>query len=204
MVVIKLTTIFTHNLHITMKLKTIKKLSILLIGMMAMMTSCVQGDLYELYEDDDLSFSTQRQKKNKDVSTYSAQCGVWCLSYLTGKEPRVIETFAHDSCHIDCGGNDEPLTGSKILEIGRRLNCGFTDWIGTHSGGMVDYLPITSVLSSISGNFIVDLNNAHYVVGTGTNKTKKGEWVIYTIDPQNGNSRGTYSISDGQVWGIVY
>ena len=51
----------------TMKLETIKRLGILFISMMAMMTSCVQGDLYELYEDD--SFQIVRNKKNKDVSS---------------------------------------------------------------------------------------------------------------------------------------
>lgn len=51
-----------------MKNERMKKLSILLISMMAMMTSCVQGDLYELYEDD--SFQIVRQKKSKDYLAY--------------------------------------------------------------------------------------------------------------------------------------
>lgn len=52
-----------------MKRKKIKKLSTLLIGMLTLTTSCVQGDLYELYEDSEGLYLT-RNKKGKDIGIY--------------------------------------------------------------------------------------------------------------------------------------
>lgn len=70
-----------------------KTVGIMFIGMIALMTSCVQGDLYELYEDDNLEQSAiiTRNKVTKDGMNYMNQLG-------SNYPYHVLSTFIPDGC----------------------------------------------------------------------------------------------------------
>ena len=82
-------------------MKKVNKVTVgLFFCVVAMMSSCVQGDLYELYEEDELSatINAKRTKQNSDFGPWSTkECALFSLFNLAGDtnydDPRKRDKF---------------------------------------------------------------------------------------------------------------
>ena len=122
-----------------MKNERMKKLGILLIGMMAMMTSCVQGDLYELYEEDEYPLQIKRTKWGNDTFYIpdnligSSGCGYKAIQQVIGSEytlSQIKTAMTRYDSNVECfpreylGNVIHDLTGQITFSISAPLSAG--------------------------------------------------------------------------------
>ena len=54
-----------------------------LISFTSLMSSCVEGDLYDLYDEDlDISSFIHNKKQSKEAPLSSMSCGICCIAYI--------------------------------------------------------------------------------------------------------------------------
>ena len=93
------------------------KMSFMLLSVGALFTSCVQGDLYDLYEEDGTELMSPRKKGSKDMPGFFDEpkyaCGIHCISYVSGKTCRDVQKAAN-SVGL---GSQADHTGAELIRI---------------------------------------------------------------------------------------
>ena len=127
-----------------MKKVRLKILSILLIGLVTMMTSCVQEDWFELYEDEDLSSWVCRKKNKSDVGVvdYSTGPSVEEIVSDYGVRQRMDQAWASMLESCNCSGRQEfsffiyykRERGGTTFVCGEQIPGPFVEWaVGTNA-----------------------------------------------------------------------
>lgn len=197
-----------------LKNKNMKQASNVTVGLfcvMSMMSSCVQGDLYDLYEDE-LSMMSQvpRNKITKDNAVSDAQCGICCMAYLKYGNVDVQSTnnitgFA-ENLEIS---TENALMGSDIANICKSNQIGnITAWVGiryTVNGQTItirDY--VIQQLNTGKTPVIIQKEPNHWVVGTSINTNSQ---TVNYLDPKYTDYSGNNlqgSVSFNQIDCLVY
>lgn len=165
--------------------KLFLKMSIMLLSVGALFTSCVQGDLYE----DELSmeFQVPRNKRSKENTISPDQCGICCMAYLkygnvSDQSTRKIVGFA-DELNISI---EDPLTSSNIARICNENGIGsITTWVGVsyivdgERQTIRDYL--IQQLNTGKTPVIIQKEPNHWVIGTSINTNSQ---VVNYYDPK--------------------
>ena len=184
----------------------------MLMCLVSLFASCVQTDMYELYDDDGTELLSPRKKGTKDIEGMAVQytCGIHCLSYISGKSLYKVGQAAIAN-GID--PHNTPLTAAELIRISGSIEgggCNFTGYVEYLVNGHDNRAAIVSLLNGWGGNKIsVIVNiNGHYVVGEKVDKKenkKTGEIKYYleTYDPQTGGS-GYYKTNDSSIRAVIY
>lgn len=198
-----------------LKIKNMKKVSKATIGLLfcvvSMMSSCVQGDLYDLYEDELCMMSqVPRNKKTKENVVSEAQCGICCMAYLKygnvdGQSIGKIIGFA-EKLNIS---TDNALTSGNIADICESNGIGnITTWVGiryTVNGQTItirDY--VIQQLNTGKIPVIIQKESNHWVVGTSINTNSQ---TVNYLDPKYTDYSGYNlqgSVSFNQIDCLVY
>lgn len=185
----------------------LSSISIVLFGVLTFLSSCVQGDFSELY-DEDLSSSNMipRNKKTKELS--QEQCGICCMSYI--KYRSVESQYTHMICNAAVKSGIDlnyTLSFDDIAKICKENSIGgITQGVGIHWNvngvSVVDHGPVISTLNTISTSQVIigltDGPDKHFVVGTSRNNETQ---IVTTYDPKYG---GTGQIDYDDVVCVCY
>lgn len=194
-------------MFLTMKKKFLI-LSAMLTCVISMFTSCVQGDMYELY-DDETEMLSPRRKGAKDMEFFQEpkySCGIHCISYVAKKTPRDVAKVAKAvGFQID-----QDLTGDEILKIVAAVDgVSFSGCVKCETSDKQNRSALISTLNSYGGSdaTLLVLIEYHWVVGTVTKKENKKTGVVKysvdTFDPQD-NSSNSYSTNDTDIRSVVF
>ena len=182
-----------------------------------MISSCVKGDLYDLY-DEDLSISdlTVRKKTTKDIfgEVSSAQCGFCCMVYIRfgnvdSQSINKVYKFAEDAGVTNGIINNNALTGSDIAAACNGNVGSISTWIGINwtinGSAYTDRSYLINILNTTSTiPVIIQKEPNHWVVGTHIDK--QAQTVSY-VDPKYTNSGGSNlsgTVSFSEVDCLIY
>lgn len=188
---------------------------IVYLGTLFVLSSCVQTDFYEYYDDDDsLETFIPRQKKSKDIYNTTYNCGVCCVAYvINGQDPDIgsaLETVARKCDKLDLSyGADYSLTGEELETLVEA--CSGESWTRLSWDAIVDGEKVpnyyasqmeTAFQSMGSYPMIINTGDGHWIVGKEylSQKTRWGKTIDCTevdcYDPQHGKGYGTIDIHD--------
>lgn len=185
-------------------------LSAMLTCLISMFTSCVQSDLYELY-DDETEILSPRKKGAKDMEFFEEPkytCGIHCLKYISHKSLYVVGRAAQDLGINPFGAS--PLRGIEILSISNAISAGLSGCVDYVVNGQDNRANLVNTLNSYAGSKISILVNIehHWIVGEEVyvkenKKTGEKKYKLRTVDPQN-NSGNVYETNDESILAIIY
>lgn len=187
------------------------KMSFILISVGALFTSCVQGDLYDLYEEDGTELMSPRKKCSKDMPGFFDEpkyaCGIHCISYVSRKTCRDVQKAAN-SVGL---GSQADHTGAELIRIASAVEgASFSGYVQCETTDAQHRQALIDKLNSFGGSSvsILVLINTHWVVGTEVKmkenkKTGVVNYWVNTFDPQD-NSSNSYDTNDTCIRCVVY
>lgn len=172
----------------------------LLFCVVTIMSSCVQGDLYELY-DDNLSIEKYLlvNKTTKDYAVSSAQCGFCCMAYikygnLEGQSINNIFGFAIEAGVTNGVSNNNSLTSEDIAKTCSQGDIAdISTWTGIrytiNGNSYITRQYVIEALRLTHAPIIIQIEEHHWVVGTNIDTAA---CTVYYIDPKYINYSGDY------------
>ena len=105
---------------------------VLMITLASMMSSCVDGDLYDLYDEEDLDINSfiHNKKQSKEGPQTSVSCGICCIAYILSQTDSIGFNAALNIAVSTCNGlhlnPQDPLSIDQIAAILNNCNQTFT------------------------------------------------------------------------------
>ena len=184
--------------------------SILLVSISSLFTSCVQEDLFEMY-DNETELMSPRRKGAKDMEFFEEPkytCGIHCLKYISHKSLYAVGRAAQDLGINPFGAS--PLNGIEILKISNAIGAGLSGCVDYVVNGQDNRANLVNTLNSYAGSKISILVNIehHWIVGEEVyvkenKKTGEKKYKLKTVEPQN-NTGNEYETNDELILAIIY
>lgn len=185
----------------TVVLNSFWSILVLLITFSTMMSSCVEGDLYDLYDEDfDINDLTVRKKTTKDVFGEASpeQCGFCCMAYIRfgnvdSQSISKVYQFAKEAGVTNGVINNNALTSSDIAAACNGNVGSISTWIGINwiinGSSYTDRSYLINILNTTSTiPVIIQKEPNHWVVGTHIDKNAQ---TVSYVDPKYTNSGGS-------------
>lgn len=158
----------------------------------AFFTSCIQGDLYELYEDD-MEYQIPIKKLAKENVISEAQCGFCCMAHIKygNVDNQSINKIVRFAQQLDIS-IEEPLSGSDIAEICSNNGIGtISSWVGVKYSvnGQIQVIRDSLIIKLVSAStpIIIQKEPNHWVVGTAINNNSH---TVNYFDPKYSDNYG--------------
>lgn len=175
----------------------------LFLCLLTFMSSCVETDLYELYDDNDfIQGYAPRQKKSKESNYSSYTCGVCCVAYIINNNNSnitvTLETVINKCNNLGISwGSQTPLTESQIESLLEACipnsNWNHLTWNATINGIVQPNYYASEMTSLFEGDnypMVINTGSNHWIVAESYRSEKKrwGKIVSCTevswYDPQ--------------------